>query len=415
MRPRSPASFRAMLAAGLFAVVLAAGPAAAEMRQFGGLIFPVPPQFDDPVGSDTSQRAMWSNLPDDRCEYCRILIGPEAKASGPISRWLDQNREAFVDEDERGDFKVGKPATNTPLGKRDAAMLAQSDGSDMQVLVAIEAGGRFHLLGFDGDGGDEDELAETGAVLTETFLPWLATLRFRAEGAPSLLPEPVAGGMEGLWWGWRSDVTLGTDMMMKTQNSHRTVTFWPDGTFYDGTPPLGLAPPDRAALDAGRDTDWGNYVRQGDGMVLTYADGRTEKAAREGDGWATGGFTLNRVEPLPDGTRIDGRISWISFSGFAPGTGMTGGAGGGGETVFHPDGRYEGSSFGTAFGSFAEGGGFSVGGGDDAAGGRYEVHDGLLVFAPQKGRAERAVLAFSAEDSVMLGTDFLEGSVSPPR
>ena len=92
------------------------------MRQFGGLIFPVPPQFDDPVGTDPSQRAMWSNLPDDRCEYCRILIGPEAKASGSISRWLDQNREAFVDEDERGDFKVGKPATNTPLGKRDAAM-----------------------------------------------------------------------------------------------------------------------------------------------------------------------------------------------------------------------------------------------------------------------------------------------------
>ena len=117
--------------------------------------------------------------------------------------------------------------------------------------------------------------------------------------------------MEGLWWGWRSDVTLGTDMMMKTQNSYRTVTFWPDGTFYDGTPPLGLAPPDRAALDAGRDTDWGNYVRQGDGMVLTYADGRTEKAAREGDGWTTGDYTLNRVEPLPDGTRIDGSVGML--------------------------------------------------------------------------------------------------------
>ena len=163
-----PASWGAALVAAL-ALPLLAGPALADLRQFGGVIYPVPPDWGEPRGGDHA--SIWSDLPDDRCEYCRILIGADAPASGPIARWLDRNRTAFLDEDDREGFEVVEPASATTVGRRDAALLMQSDGSDMQFLVAVEAGDRFHLFGFQGDAGDPEELTETSEVMSGTFLP----------------------------------------------------------------------------------------------------------------------------------------------------------------------------------------------------------------------------------------------------
>lgn len=390
-----------------------AGPASAELRQYGNVIYPLPPGWSGPGDGDDGYATLWSELPDERCEYCRIMMGRGAPARGSITDWLDGRRFDFIDEDERADFEVVQPAAVTSAGGRDAALTMLNDGSDMLMLVAIRAGNRFELAGFKGDSGDLEALEESRAVMSDTFLPWLGLLRFRSEGAPSLLPEPRAGDLGGLWWGHRMDSVLGMDMMLQMRNSYRRVVFWPDGTFIDGTSPTGMAAPDRATLDAALRTDWGNYAHSGDRLTLSYADGRQEVLAREGEAWSDGSYDLVQVALLGDGARLDGGISSISYTGFTPGSGISGGVSSSSETRFFPDGRYQGESFGGAFGSFDGGGGFSVGdeGGDS---GRYEVRDGLLIFRPTNGQP-RAEMIFDAGGTVMIGDSFFEGTVLGAR
>ena len=393
------------------AAALIATPAAAEMRQFGDVIFLKLPGWTDLRGTGAT-RALWSDLPDERCEYCRIMIGPEAPAKGSLTDWLTAQRLAFVDEDERDDWRIAQAAAPTSTGRHDAAMLGQTDGSDTQLLVAIAAGGRFHLLGFHGDASDEAALKDSTGTMTDTFLPWLTTLRFPSEGAAPLLGKPVPGKMTGLWWGMRLDPVMQIDLTMQMQTTMRHMVFWPDGTFYDGTPPAGLAPPDRAALIAARDTDWGNYVQTGGRIALTFADGHAEELEGDSDTWSGGGFDMHRVEPLPDGARLDGMTSWIHYTGFSPGSGIVGGAGGGGATTYKPDGSYTDSRYHGVSGGFDGGGGFALSGSDEGSG-RYEVRDGLLVLTPKTGKGPKPSLIFKAGDDVMIEDEFFKGSVLP--
>lgn len=400
---------RALLVAGLVGLGLAGG-AAAENRQFGGLIYPVPEGWAAPVLKDGLIR-MWSDLPQERCEYCTLIIGPEAPKSGSLTDWLTANRLAMVDEEDPGDWRINREAQLSRDGDRyPTAILGQTDGRDLQMLIAIEAGARYFLIGFQGD-ADEDRLQDSLAVAGETMPAWMAQMRFVPDGAKPLLLPPRAGPMEGLWWGWRMDQSVGIDGMMRLENRYRRMVFWPDGSFYEGTPPEGMAAPDRAALAAARNIDWGNYFVDGNQLKLRFADGRGEVLARDGAGWKDEDQTLNRAEVLADGTRIDGRLEWVNFTGFAPGSGISGGVGGGGETVFYPDGRYEGSSFGGGFGSFDAGGGFAVNS-PASRGGTYAVRDGLVIFTPAGGKGQTAEMLFRTDGGeVMVGDDFLKGTV----
>ena len=116
-----------------------------------------------------------------------------------------------------------------------------------------------------------------------------------------------------------------------------------------------------------------------------------------------------QVTPLADGARLDGSISWMYYSGFAPASGVSGGVSSSSLTVFYPDGRYSGSSSGGAFGSFDSGGGYAVSNGDED-GGTYEVRDGLVIFQPGDGSMRRAMAAFRSDEHVLIGDLFLEGT-----
>ena len=388
---------------------MVATPASAELRQFSNVIFPTVPGWSDPGGDDYV--SMSSDLPDDRCEFCRIMVGPGEAARGSLTNWLTDHRFAFVDEDEREGFEIMQPAEASNLGSREAAMMAIKDGSEIQFLIAIRAGSEFALTGFRAyNGSSEPEQIEDNLnVMTSTYLPWLALLRFRSEGAPSLLPPPSPGGMNGLWWGSRTDTSLGMDMMMRTDISHRRIMFWPNGTFYEGTPPQGTAIPDRAALEKALLTEWGNYSEQGDTVVLNFIDGNSEKLERSGESLSGWGYEMYQVTPLADGTRLDGGISWMYYSGFVPNSGVAGGVSASSYTTFFPDGRYSGSSSGGAFGSFDSGGGYAVNNGDED-GGTYEIRDGLVVFSPGNGGQRRAKAVFRAGDHILIGDQFFEGS-----
>ena len=386
---------------------MAATPASAELRQFGNVICPTVPGWSDPGGD--GHVSMSSDLPDDRCEFCRIMVGPGETARGSLTSWLTRNRYAFIDEDDREGFDILQPAEASTLGAREAAMMAMSDGSEMQFLIAIRAGPEFALTGFRAYSSEPELVEDNLKVMTGTFLPWLSLLRFRSEGAPSLLPAPSPGGMDGLWWGTRTDTTLGMDMMMRMDTSHRRIMFWPDGTFFEGTPPQGTARPDRAALDKALLTEWGNYTEQGNTITLTFNDGHSEVLERNGESWSGWGYDMFQVTPLADGARLDGSISWMYYSGFAPASGVSGGVSSSSLTVFYPDGRYSGSSSGGAFGSFDSGGGYAVSNGDED-GGTYEVRDGLVIFQPGDGSMRRAMAAFRSDEHVLIGDLFLEGT-----
>ena len=96
---------------------------------------------------------------------------------------------------------------------------------------------------------------------------------------------------------------------------------------------------------------------------------------------------MSRVEPVEPGTRLRGTISWLQAFGLGGGL-ESGGVTTGGSTTFHPDGTYEGSSFGSTFGTFTGGGGFTTAR-EGETGGTYEVRDGIVVMTPNDGSPPR--------------------------
>jgi hypothetical protein len=148
--------------------------------------------------------------------------------------------------------------------------------------------------------------------------------------------------------------------------------------------------------------------------MLTFATGEEERLTLGSDDSITDdNRTMYKVNPLPDGTRLDGGVYSFFYSGFSPGSGIEGGMSGSSSTTFLPDGTYVGESFGGAFGNFVDGGGSTTGGfatssGDDSEGGRYEVRDGLLIQYPANGDAPTQSMIYDTGDEIMIDDQFLE-------
>lgn len=130
---------------------------------------------------------------------------------------------------------------------------------------------------------------------------------------------------------------------------------------------------------------------------------------RDGESLSGWGYEMYPVTPLADGTRLDGGISWIYYTGFAPNSGVTGGISASNHTTFHPDGRYSGASSGGAFGGFDSGGGYAVNN-ENADGGTYEICDGLVIFSPAQGGQRRARAVFRSGEHILIGDQFFEGT-----
>ncbi len=391
---------------------LAAQPAAAERRQFGNVVYDLPPDWSQGRSDEGSQILFFDD--DDLCPYCRLYIGQGAPARGDLAAWLGRQSLAFVEEEDRDAVEVTSPPelVSTSDG-RPLAMMGQRVGSDVQVLFALLAGNRFEVVGFEGWAYDEEEIAKTLGFLQSSVLPMVEGLEFVSSGAEGVLPEAVPGSHRGLWWGWNQGFTLGLDGLMAPTMEHRTLAFWPDGRFYDGTPPRGLAPLDPAQLAA--DTEWGTYRETPEGVELTFSDGETERLTRDGEGWSDGLRTLLPVTPLPDGATLDGRLASSFYVPLGPvGGAVSGGVSGSSETVLRLDGTYGATSSSAAVGSFTDGagtttGGFATGGEGDPTGGTYLVRDGLLIMTPSGGGAPEAELAFiTGGGETIVGDEALE-------
>jgi hypothetical protein len=263
------------------------------------------------------------------------------------------------------------------------------------------------IMAFEGEADDEDELAESMQVFGDQILPMFLSIAYVSEGAAPLMPAPVPGDLSGLYWGWRSDWVMGIDGTMRMETNHRTLIFWPDGRFYDGTPPGGLRPLDPDALMAAADDSFGVYTVQGDRLRLTYVNGDTDELAADGADWLDGDRQMFQAKPLRDGTTISGSISSIYYSGFTPGTGMSGGMSAFSSVTFHPDGSYENTRMGGATATYDTGAGFATSS-EDHGRGTYAIRDGLLTMTPDDGSEPTARLAFSNGTDIMIGTSILE-------
>jgi hypothetical protein len=377
-----------------------------EVRQFGNVIYTIPQGWTEGARRDGYQIFL-SDLPEDVCEFCYLYLGTGAPAKGSLGGFVGMNLMTFIDPEDRQGWKPVGKADSFSTGKHTAMMQGITDGSSILVLVGIDTGERYEIVGFQGGGSDEDEVRETLGTFGTSGTAFMDSFRFVSDGAPSLLPAATPGDLDGIYWGWSTYTTLGLDMMMRIEMDYRSLFFWPDGHFYDGTPPNGVNPIDRDALVAKSSTEFGVYTHNGTTLNLIFADGKTETLTAEGDGWKDGSKSLSPTDTLADGATIDGSVSSFFYTGFTPGAGIEGGISAGSETVFHPDGTYEGSSYGGAFGNFDAGGGYATSH-ENADGGTYVIRDGLLISTPDGGGPPVAALALQVDDGILIGDQFLD-------
>jgi hypothetical protein len=382
---------------------------AAEERQHGNVIYAVPDNWNLGRLQDGIQTLI-SDRPDEVCEYCYIYLALGQEKRGSLVRWVADQAPLFLDEDDQGGITVLQAPETVDLGPVKAAMMGLKTGRTMLIVMGFELTDRFEIAAFAGPASDEEEVAESVATFQEQVTPMLAGLRFVSEGATPLMPEPAPGPLSGLYWGFHTYSSFGLDLTVRTEIGQRRLVFWSDGHFYDGTPPNGLKPLDPAALMAVGDADFGTYRTTGRKLYLTYSNGVRERLTADADGWADDNTTLSPVSPLADGTMIEGSISSFFYSGFSPGSGVSGGVSSSSETTFLADGTYTGSSFGGAFGNFESGGdttgGFATSGGDDT-GGTYQVRDGLLIQYPADGSQPSRSMIFTAGDDILIDNQFL--------
>lgn len=392
----------------ILAFAILATPLAAETRQHGNVIFDIPAGWRLGGTRDDGSLILRSELPNDECEYCVIYVTPGERTGGRADTWVAGQTRRFIDQDDTPEITTLVKPQITNLGGRPAAMLGQKVDSDLQVLFAIQLFGRMELIGFEASAYDEADVAEGMKVFQRDVAPMVEGARFVSEGADPLLPAPEPGPLSGLYWGYSTSWLMGLDGMMSLQLDHQFLVFWPDGRFYEGTPPQGITAFDPAPALAKGDMSWGNYRVDGASVTLTFASGETSDLTLDGDSLIRGEATLSPVETLADGTKVDGSLSTFFYSGFTPGSGLEGGVSASSYTLFHPDGTWSRDRSGGASAGFVDGAGTTTGGfttgstGSEA--GHYEVKDGLMIRSANDGSPPETALIFKTRTEIMIGT-----------
>ncbi len=385
--------------------------AQAETRQHGNIIFNLPPDWSTGILENGIQTLLYDPN-DDVCEFCYAYIGPGAAKTGNLTGYVAQNALTFLEPDDAQGATVLQAPQMSLLGNIPVAMAAYDAGGDMLVVIGFELPTRFELVGFEVDTGyDYDEVDQNLARAQQTIVPMFENLQFISEGAKSLMPAPVPGPLNGMFWGWYQSTGLGMDMMVRLDINHRRLVFWRDGYFYDGTPPTGLAALNAAALRDAGDISFGTYRKIGRNIDLTFASGETETIRLiDDDTLQDDNSALHRSETVADGTRLNGSVSSFYYSGFTPGAGIEGGVSSSSSTTFYPDGTYSGESFGGAFGSFEGGGGFATGSDGPDGGGTYQIKDGVLIQYPGDGTPPSVSMVIRTEEGLLLDDQWLKAA-----
>ncbi len=385
----------------LFALfLLIASPALAEPRQFGNILYDLPGNWRSGRVRD-GYLTILSRLPDDECELCYMYIALGAPFSGDLSQFLTDNVTRFVDEDDHDNIREIAPATTASLGDHAGALSTIRVGRKVYLLAAVQVDDTAVLLGFQGPGREVEDIEESFASFSAHVLPMWENLRFVALGDDGNLPAAVPGDLAGIHWGLTQYFRVQLDGTGYFDHQHHRYVFFPDGHFYEGTPPKGISRLDRRALLRDGDPDFGVYRQNGRALTLTFADGDVEEFVWDGEYWERGDLSLRPVETLPNGTFLDGGLSSFSYTGFSQGSGLTGGIATSSRTTFDPDGTYSGRSYGSTSSQVA------TTSSSRETGGRYTLRDGLVIMTPTGGGPQTRALVFRIGDEIMVNSRVL--------
>ena len=448
-----PAVTPIRLALAVLLVALAAGSAAgsAAARDYAGpyqydnVIYTPPPGWKK--GRTSADNVILLNGEDGRYEYLRIYRSRPLPPD--VSAWL----RTFMAGDASGDREtVDKVLDVTPvqIGSRGAMLGASrmNDG-DVRFYLAVTVGDGLELVRFEGGGDDEEELRQTTTSFQQIVDPFVNAMRFVSAGAAPLLGPPTPGPLEGIYFG--SQLDLGFNMQMTMRST--VYVFDRQGRFLSDLPD-GRSPQNVDFARAMRETpdDAGHYEIVGDKIVLRHADGETDEEEFEWDeddgpppvanplapptnplagpanplaGGAVQasadrrniriGDWLNPVEPLPDGTPLDGTFSSMFYSstGFAGSDNFTS-VSGGSSYGFTPAGRFSTDGFVGFSGSAGGGDAVTTYGGysekPDKAG-TYVVKDGVITLTFLDGTVETKSAVLVGDSLLYLdGSQYLDRS-----
>jgi hypothetical protein len=392
-----------------FALALLAQPLAAETRQHGNVLFDIPDGFGYGKIGPTGTLSVWADHDLDACPACEVLIGAGAVAEGPVDAFLAANTRRLIDPwDSPTVEPVEGIGTFLLQNRYPAAFQQQWVGERFQILFAIEVGDRMELVAFETPFIDQATMDRAMQTYDGPIRRMIDGLSFVSDGARPLIGAPEPGALYGVWWNARYWSTVNWDGTMTTHNQHRWLTFYPDGRFYDGTPPAGTAPLDPARLYAEGDMGWGNYRLEGSDLTLSFASGAVEALQFDGTTLKTEYLTLNPVQLYADGIAVEGRVDSFSYVAFGAISGMTGGTTSASEAIFRADGTWTGTDASATGGMLDVGGGFASDRSTTVSG-RYEVKNGLLLTYDDQGRLYGSEYLFQDKDgTIWVGTETLD-------
>ena len=375
-------------------------PANERLRQVGEAIFEVPEGWRaGDLDPDDGWMTIWSDLPDDRCEYCRIQVHLGAPAKGSFPGWLRERKKAMLDDDEKVSDRQPERRTAMP-GGGEMRMSIRKAGRNMQFFFGLQRQDRFELISFEAPVRD---IEDAQASMREHVLPMVLGMRHVGSGAKPLLGPPVPGGLDGVWHGISFYPSVGLDGSMVMRQRREVYSFYPDGRFYDGVPPRGLSSFDFAEAAAKATSDVGNYVRVGNTIHLLYADGDRDELEVDDDALVDGGTRMFKATLAEPGHRFAGTISRVNYAASPFGDG---GVASSGSTEFFEDGTYVSASFVSGTGA-----GYVVTSKSGPKRGRYEVGEGIITMTAPDGTEDvRTFLMMRGEDGPvpLVGSQFVE-------
>lgn len=381
-----------------------------ETRQFGNIIYTVPTGWKIKTDIPKKDGFIWLNRKDKKalCQYCRLFIGVGRTKTGSLADFVKSHSKTFVDQEDHDKIKLTTIKNLNDKG-RNYVLLGQTIGKrHAQLLLGIELKDRYEIAAFQSYGRDPKQIKQNLNTFAKQGLPFMLGFRFMSEGAKALMPKPIPGKLSGPYWGWKM-IHLPSTTGGTTKVSHRTLIFWPDGLFYEGTPPSGNKILNTKELyDLGK-VEFGSYQATSQEIKLAFADGRQEILKKKGNAWSDGGRQMRLAQFVKDGTTIQGQVKAFAYSSHTIGNTMTGGFSDS-KTKYFKDGTYQGHRVG---GAFSSGGNIGFASNNKSStGGKYEIRNGLLIQYPKDNKGQpTAALILHVQDNkenILIGEEFLE-------
>ena len=383
---------------------------AGELRRAGNVVFTPPAGWevaDLEVGPDDLPMAVlrpddWLDL-DDPISIHLPYGEPFSGMTDALRAWGDGRlrKHLDLDDDERYEPLAWQDANNVagPRLLLGGGKVVDADDGDLEeiiVAVLLRAGSRADVAFVEVDAGPSETLEARIRAHTAKLLEIVGGFAFVSAGAtPPLSGPPVPGAYDGYYWGNYIMWMTGMDGMMDSQLVDRSYTLRPDGTFYDGLPPGGLAAFDYDRLAMEHTDSVGHYVRGKDAdgedaLVLRYASGEVDTLdITEGGGLRDGQAYLHQARVPADGFTFAGTRSYLNHTGLAAGIGGSASVTTANSVTFRPDGTFGREGFTSSTGNYDGGVGYHVNTGNKVAAGRYEVRGGELALTFDDGRVWR--------------------------